>query len=98
MTIGIKEDVFNALVAPKQQVVVAVTRKRREQLEYVVQTSLINAHVTRARNGTKFELPNGSVFYTQVQGNLDINVDTTKWSAKEWKAWITDEEKKEDAE
>lgn len=61
-----------------------------------MQTTLINAHVTRARNGTKFELPNGSAFYSQVQGSLDINVDTTKWSAKEWKEWISDIEPEEE--
>ena len=54
--------------------------------------------VTRARNGTKYELPNGSVIIVQVQGSEQPEVDTTKMKGKEWKRWITDavpEEKKD---
>jgi len=82
--------------APKQQVVIAVTRKRREQLEYTIKLKYPSAYLVRTRNGTMYKMPNGSKLYVQVQGNLDVGIDTTLWKAKEWKAWIMDEELEEE--
>lgn len=96
---GVTEDVINAVQAPQTTVIVAVTRKRRVQLEYKLMSTIVGMFVDRARNGTKYTLPNMSVIVVQVAGSQVPDVDTTKWKAKEWKAWITDAEpeEKEDA-
>lgn len=94
---GVTEDVINAIQAPKTRIVVAVSRKHRVQLEYKLQTTIQGMFTTRARNGTKFELANKSVIILQISGPEAVDIDTMKWKAKEWNAWITDtklEEKK----
>lgn len=82
---------------PKTKVVIAVTRERRVQLEYTLQTALTGAFMTRERNGSKLELPNKSVIIVQVSGPQVPDVDVTKMKGRPWKAWITDAEEAKDA-
>lgn len=89
---GIKTAVFEKLSVPKTQVVIAIARENRTQLEYVVQTTLENAFVERARNGTKYTLPNKSVLFIQVSGSMDIDVDLTKMKPKGLAKWLVDGE------
>lgn len=92
MIVGIKTAVFEKLAVPKTTVVVAIARENRTQLEYVVQTTLENAFVERARNGTKYTLPNGSVLTIQVSGSAKFDVDLTKMKPKGLAKWLVDGE------
>jgi CRISPR/Cas system CMR-associated protein Cmr3 (group 5 of RAMP superfamily) len=71
---------------------VAIGRENRTQLEYVVQTTLENAFVERARNGTKYTLQNGSVLFIQVSGTMTIDVDLTKMKPKGLAKWLVGDE------
>jgi len=95
---GVTTEIINAVQAPRTTIIVAVSRERRVQLEYKLQTTIANMFVDRARNGTKYTLQNQSVIIVQVSGNAKPNIDTIGMKAKEWREWITDAEKDEDAE
>lgn len=94
---GITEDIINPVQAPKTSITIAVTRKRRVQLEYKLMTTIKGMYVDRRRNGTKYTLPNKSVIIVQISGALGPDVDVIKMKAKEWRNWITDKEEEKDA-
>ena len=92
---GVTESIFSKVQVPGTKIVVAVTRKRRVQLEYLIQTTKPQAFVNRVRNGTTFNLGNRSVIVLQITGSESIDVDTNKMKAKEWNAWLRDEKLEE---
>lgn len=94
---GIKDDIISKVQAPNTHVSVAIDRKRRIQLEYALQTQLPILHTKRNRNGTVFDMGNGSKITIYVGGGREVDVNLVEMKAKEWREWITDKEPEEDA-